>query len=159
MKTEKQYYVYTYRHPDTNIPVYVGKGCDNRAYKHLKSSHNRKLSLFCTSLLYEGRLPCIDISIQVSEQAALDEEVRLIALYGRLDKKRGTLYNKTDGGYDMPKVKRGTKYRKNLSLAMKGNSNAKGGTQCGTLTNHTEESKRKISESQKARWAKLKDNK
>lgn len=158
-RNNQDFYVYTYRCPNTQTPVYVGKGSGNRAYKHLKSTHNRKFSLFICNLLYQGKLPIIDIQPQETEEKAFEEEIRLIALYGRLDKKKGTLFNRTDGGKVVPEFKRTPKYRKNLSTAMKGNKNAKDGNQCGTIQNHSKESKMKISESQKARWAKIKENK
>lgn len=50
-------------------------------------------------------------------------------------------------------------HRKNLAKSMTGNSNAKGGKQTGTVVKHTQQSKDKISQSQRARHAKNKETK
>lgn len=84
------YYVYVYLRED-GTPYYVGKGKDNR-WK--QKSHSVEV-------------PPPDRVIfplqNVDEETALNEEVKLISKWGRLNNKTGILENKTDGGDKPPK--------------------------------------------------------
>jgi len=84
------YYVYVYLRED-GTPYYVGKGKDNR-WK--QKSHSVKV-------------PPSDRVIfplqNVDEETALNEEIKLISKWGRLNNKTGILENKTDGGDKPPK--------------------------------------------------------
>lgn len=98
------FYVYVYRdpRPSKNLqPIYVGKGVGDRAWQHWKKRvvKNPMFGSLLAKIRHMGLAPIIDIVFETEvEQEAFDEEVRLIALYGRRDLKKGTLVNKTDGG-------------------------------------------------------------
>lgn len=91
------YYTYIYfTKVDASIPTYVGKGKQGRYKDHHKADTH-----FGRHVRKQLRDDIFPITVRipaVSEQAAFDEEVRLIALYGRADLGKGSLYNVTDGG-------------------------------------------------------------
>lgn len=84
------YYVYLYLKED-GTPYYVGKGKDDR-WK--QKSHSVKVP---------PPERVFFIIENVDEQTALNEEVRLISKWGRLNNGTGILENKTDGGDKPPK--------------------------------------------------------
>lgn len=85
-------------HNEHNLPIYVGKGAKNRAYSHLKQSHNKRLNRKLAKMKKEGHIPFIKLIPVENDALAFEMEMLLIALIGRLDKKTGSLYNLTDGG-------------------------------------------------------------
>jgi hypothetical protein len=92
----QQFYTYVYKDPKTNLPIYIGKGCEDRAWKHKWGKHhlanvNKKRSK-------EGFSMEPMIYKQDSEQGAFDLEMHLINIIGRKDLGKGPLLNKTDGG-------------------------------------------------------------
>lgn len=92
------YYVYMYHRKDGS-PYYVGKGVGDRWNN---PNHN-------CSIPPEGR---VSFPIEgTSEDWALFMEMELIDLYGRLDDGTGVLENRTDGGENPPKAKKGQKNR------------------------------------------------
>jgi hypothetical protein len=116
----KQYYTYLYCDPKDNTPVYTGKGFGKRAYDHFKNNKTR-LGKMLRKRLTEGYQIVPIITNHASEEVALAMEIFWIAVYGREDLGRGTLFNLTDDG--------------------KGSSGYK----------HTEADKKKMSESSKNR--------
>ena len=92
------FYTYIYQDPERNVPMYVGKGKDKRARIHLRKATNIRFRNRITALKMIGLSPIIEVFEMPDEDAALKEEVRLIALYGRVDLGLGTLYNGTNGG-------------------------------------------------------------
>lgn len=96
------FYIYIYKHPDTLIPFYVGKGKGDRAYYHLKccpSDTNKHKVNTIKKILNAGKEPVIEFyRTNLTEQEAFDLEIRLIKSIGRKDLKTGPLCNKTDGG-------------------------------------------------------------
>ena len=120
-------YNYGKYHFDYN-PFYVGKGSNGRFKDHLKDvcQENNKNEHFINTIKKIKRV-CNTIPIIVKyqemllEQDSFDLEIKMIATIGRYDLKRGPLCNLTDGG--------------------EGSSGYK----------HTEETKRKISESEKGK--------
>lgn len=81
-------------------PIYIGKGIKNRIKRHLtlcknsKTHFHNKLKL----IINEGFEPKYEIlKGNLTEEKALNEEIRLIKLIGR-EKDGGTLTNLTDGG-------------------------------------------------------------
>lgn len=91
-ENELMYYVYMYRHLDTNAPMYVGKGSQNRAQIHLtlcKSNRDKQKTRFYNkleTLISEGKEPIIEFVAQniVDEEVAYLIERDLIFQYGRL---------------------------------------------------------------------------
>lgn len=92
------YYAYIYSDPITNVPFYVGKGTDRRAYTHLNKCHNLAVSNKIQKLKQQNLKPFIDIIETSTEEFAFMLEKGLVKQYGRVDLKTGTLFNFTDGG-------------------------------------------------------------
>ncbi len=97
------FYVYVYRDPrptKNNQPVYVGKGTGDRDLSHWsRGSHNKPFQDFIAHLKARDLVaPCERVFETDSEAAAFAKEIELIALYGRRDRKKGPLFNLTDGG-------------------------------------------------------------
>ena len=110
---------YTYKYLDprkNNQEFYIGEGKDDRYLHHLEDANryvrqNRSqkwIQKNCSNphkirtilkILKAGLEPIIvKVLENVDKQTAVDEEIRLIALYGRYDLGLGTLTNMTDGG-------------------------------------------------------------
>lgn len=114
----KKYYTYKYSNPlKNNEEFYIGySGDSERLEDHLKESQkyiiqnksNKWISKNCSNphkiftimkILKAGLEPSIiKVSENIDRQTAINDEIRLIALYGRADKGLGSLTNKTDGG-------------------------------------------------------------
>jgi hypothetical protein len=94
------YYVYILFRPN-GVPCYVGKGKDNRWFKHEKRAnriHNRHLNAIVEMALTNGEeLPKIKIREGLSETEAFLLERIFIAAIGR-ELHGGPLVNLTDGG-------------------------------------------------------------
>ena len=134
------YYVYIYYDPLTNLPFYIGKGKGSRMYCHLKetieTTDNKKKFNYINKLRKKGLEPIIVIyKDKMSEDDAYDLEEALILQYGRKDfESYGTLTNICLGS--RPPVTKGENHH-NFGKAF--------------LTKHTEETKKKISESKKGK--------
>ena len=84
-KDPNRFYIYTFLRED-GTPYYVGKGQGNRAWKkgrNLRPTDDSRISIIKDTL---------------TETEAFDEEIRMIAFYGRKDLGTGILRNLTDGG-------------------------------------------------------------
>ena len=83
-RNSRDSYVYVYSHPDTHSPFYVGKGCGNRATKHLVYiSPERDQQKIIDKLRNQGREPIIEIvRWGLSEDAAYAVEAALIQQIG-----------------------------------------------------------------------------
>src|SRR5436190_1840441 len=97
------FYVYGYSDPESTDPYfYIGKGRGNRAYQHLTLCRRKAIGHFYKKLkkiLEEGRKPKITfLSKNLTEGAALQFEITLIHVYGRIDLGTGYLCNHTGGG-------------------------------------------------------------
>jgi hypothetical protein len=90
------FYHYTYF--VNGVPEYVGKGVERRALAHLVAGNQTYWARHVKKAVKEGCDVQIKMAYVENEQAALDEETRLIALYGRRNIGTGTLFNLTDGG-------------------------------------------------------------
>ncbi len=143
MKTSRRFYVYIYRdtRPGKNMqPIYVGKGSGKRAYEHLfyGYQHNELFERKLAKMRAAGVQPDVTVINVKDESVAFDIECGLIAIYGRINKKTGTLCNLTDGGEgfaggihtESHKEKisavlkgrfRSDEHRKNLAVALTGN--------------------------------------
>lgn len=133
------YYVYSYLRED-GTPYYIGKGKGNRAWDthHFKIPKDSSRIFICESNL--------------SEVGALSIERRLIRWWGRKDLGTGILRNNTDGGEGSSGYKHTDEHRQKMSVVMTGKKKI-----YYKRTPHSEETKRKISESNKGRvvtWAK-----
>jgi hypothetical protein len=97
----RKFYVYIISDPRPGKNLckrYVGKGHGNRAYDMNGRSNNRRFVRFVAQCKKQNLdLPREIIPCQ-SEMGAFKLEMELIAKYGRLDLKTGTLYNLTNGG-------------------------------------------------------------
>ena len=91
----KKYYCYFYNRED-GTPYYVGKGCNGR----INSKSHPGISL----PLKERRIKVAD---NLTEEDAMQIEKMYIKKYGRKDLGTGILYNKTDGGENPPRMKKG----------------------------------------------------
>jgi hypothetical protein len=97
------FYVYVYRDPrptKNNQPVYVGKGTGDRDLSHWsRGSHNKPFQDFIAHLKVRSLIAlCERVFETENESEAFAKEIELIALYGRRDRKLGSLFNLTDGG-------------------------------------------------------------
>ena len=118
MDKVSNYYTYIYFDPSNNYqPFYVGKGKNDRAWDHLRLDKRNYFINKLKGMISKGIQPIIGIYGGLDEEFAFFLEKELISHYGRRDIGTGCLCNMTDGGEGFS-----------------------GGR-------HTEESKRKIAES------------
>lgn len=133
-----QYYVYIYYDPITNLPFYVGKGKKDRMYHHLKetaeTTDNKKKFNYINKLRKNGITPIvIKFKEDMADNDAYDLEEELISKFGRKGfESYGILTNICLGS--RPPVTTGKDHH-NFGK--------------GFLVKHTDETKKKISESKK----------
>lgn len=103
----RRYYVYALWRSDRSepTPFYVGKGKGERVVSHLnpcRVGESPVKDRIFAKLARKGIEPlfCI-LASGLSEAAAHTEEMRLIRLLGRIDRRTGPLSNLTDGGEGM----------------------------------------------------------
>lgn len=91
-------YVYRHIRLDKHEPFYIGIATHlKRAYAK-KSRKNKIWQVIVAKSDYRIEILFDDLT----REEALEKEKELILLYGRIDKKTGTLCNLTDGGEDFP---------------------------------------------------------
>jgi hypothetical protein len=132
---------YLYRHIrlDKNEPFYIGIGSDaNYKRANDKSGRNKIWKGVANRTEYEVEI----LFDNLSWQDACKKEKEFISLYGRIDKHNGILVNLTDGGDGAFGVIMSEERKKQISILAKGNK-----SRTGQKT--SEETKRKMSESQK----------
>jgi hypothetical protein len=91
------YMAYVYRHIrlDKNVPFYIGIGTDASFSRSRETTRRNKL----WSRIAEKTEHQVQILFDnLTHEEAKQKEIEFIALYGRIDKKLGTLANLTDGG-------------------------------------------------------------
>ena len=104
------FYAYIYLDPTRDYqPFYVGKGCKDRAKKHLqvkKAVHwcNRVFMKRIEEIRSSGQEPYVVILETSNEVISLELERGLINLIGREDRKRGPLLNLRDGMENPSKI-------------------------------------------------------
>jgi hypothetical protein len=150
MKDPKRFYTYAYLRKDGTV-YYVGKGEKYRAYN---KNHN--------NVYVPPKERIIFLKKNILEEETFKHEIYMIAVFGRKDLGKGILHNKTNGGdgssgrivTENQKNKQSEKMkgrkgptiseegRKKLSQIMKGNKRGKP---------HTQETKKKISDSHKGK--------
>lgn len=100
-----EYYVYIFRHPDTNIPFYVGKGKESRYLYHFREvknnykarrNTNKNKRLMLSEIFDSGKNPIVEIITATSEIDALEMEELLIKTIGRINNGTGPLTNMID---------------------------------------------------------------
>lgn len=143
-------YVYRHIRLDKNEPFYIGIGSDSnykRAYT--KRSRNQHWENITNITNYEVEILIDNISFEY----ACKKEIEFILLYGRIDKKNGSLVNLTDGGQGTLGWKHEIPYwlGKSLPEFMKLNLSNHAKKRIGEKNhfygkNHTKESKLKISQ-------------
>lgn len=98
-----KYYVYIIMNPQSNEPLYVGKGTGKRLYDHFTKSSlcganpykNNKIK----HLIKSGfTVRVIKIISNIKESLALKYEELLVQLFGRKINRSGCLYNFAEGG-------------------------------------------------------------
>lgn len=103
---EVKYYIYRYVDPIKNDVFYIGKGKDYREREHLyvarmdkKYHRNSHLTNRIKSIWKAGLEPIIERLWEGNdEKLAYEKEKEFVSLYGRKDKKMGTLCNHSNGG-------------------------------------------------------------
>lgn len=158
-----KFYTYLYLDPSrNNEPIYVGKGSNLRAWKHLKNKGNTP---FINRLKYMRNLGVepniVFLGKNISEKEAFSLEIWFIYKFGRKDLDKGSLLNLTDGG-DGPagqtawnKGKTGVQNYDNPERSKK-ISEAARGRKCSELTRLKMSEKRKgktFSEEHKAKMS------
>ncbi len=91
------YMAYLYRHIrlDENVPFYIGIGTDASFSRSRETTRRNKLWIRIAAKT-EHRVEILFDDLTWEE--AKQKEIEFIALYGRIDKRLGTLANLTDGG-------------------------------------------------------------
>jgi hypothetical protein len=146
------YYVYAYMNLN-NLPFYIGKGKEDRAAYHIleaskpnkKHSNKHKLNTIRDILTKNGEVVIKYIDTNLTEKLAFELECFLIELLGRRDNKTGILTNLTDGGEGLTGLERNLSGEKNPNYGKRGEKAIWWGKV------HSEETKRKQSESQKGK--------
>lgn len=133
-------YVYRHIRLDKNQPFYIGIG---RTENYARAFNKRERSNQWKAIAEKGYEVEILFDDLTWEQAC-QKEKEFIELYGRIDKKNGTLINFTDGGEGVVNYVYTNQVRKNISIAQRGNQNWK-------LRKSTDDWKRKISEKNKGK--------
>lgn len=173
---EKRFYVYIYLDPRKKglfkygdyefecEPFYVGKGYGKRSLEHLRESqlkHKTHKNNKIKKIRSEGCEPIIvKVSENLFESDAFDSEIKLIKLIGRDDLGVGPLTNKTDGGEGIVGLIKTEQHRERLSISRTGykhtdearkkiSESLRGKKGRNTGNKHSEETKKQISESKK----------
>lgn len=148
------YYIYKLIDPITNIPFYIGKGKDNRAYTHLKNQSktcNPRKDKKINDIYSAGLEPIVDIFLKnLDESTAYDIEEKIILELGREGiEENGILTNISL--HSQPPSQKGKKrffteeHKKKLSESLKGKPKNYQTWQTG-LTKETDERIRLIAE-------------
>jgi len=148
------YYVYKLVDPRTNMPFYVGKGKDARAFKHLKNSSktcNPRKDKIINEIFSCELSPIVDIFLKnLDEETAYKLEEELILELGRIGKEpNGILTNITI--HSQPPSQKGKTrvftedHKQKISNSLKGKSKTYQSWQTG-LTKETDERIAKMAE-------------
>jgi hypothetical protein len=127
------YYTYAYLRED-KTPYYIGKGKGNRAYK----KHRKGIGV------PKDKSRIIFLKQNLTEEQAFRHEIYMIAVFGRKDLGNGILHNRTDGGEGSSGWVPSEETKRKKSEAHKGNTTWLGKT-------HSEETKRKMSDTRKGK--------
>lgn len=92
-----KYYVYMLCFSDTMNPYYVGKGSNDRIFRHFNKAKNGCKGTLFNYIRKFGASIIID-SFYNKEENAFLREIELISIFGRKNVGKGSLVNLTDGG-------------------------------------------------------------
>lgn len=98
-----QFYLYRHIRLDTNVPFYIGIGRKNEnSFCGLRSLYKRAYTSSKRSFMWKNIVNKHGYEVGIMFEAETEWEIKekekeFIQLYGRLDKKTGTLVNYTDG--------------------------------------------------------------
>jgi hypothetical protein len=102
---ENKYYLYRHIRLDKNEPFYIGIGTkQNRPHPHMKSEYrrafetNRKESYIWNNITSKTQHEVEILFESDNYEFIKEKEKEFIKLYGRINRKTGTLANMTDGG-------------------------------------------------------------
>ena len=123
-KKQMEYYTYAYLREGNRTPYYIGKGKENRCYR--KDGR--------TILPPKDKSRILILKKNLTEEEAFKHEIYMIAVFGRKDLETGILWNLTDGGEGISGISEKT--RNKLK-------------ECNKNRTHSEETKKKISETKK----------
>lgn len=97
-KSKKMAYVYRHIRLDKNVPFYIGISADSGFNYTRSKNYSRDKSYIWRHIVAKTKYE-IDIMMDgLTWEEACEKEKELIKLYGRINKKTGTLANLTDGG-------------------------------------------------------------
>lgn len=138
MELNKKYYVYQLIDPRNNQAFYVGKGSGNRMYLHERYVWKKREWVInpqkCQTIkdiLAGGHRVVYTRVFFDTEDACLEEEKRLIKLYGKIIDNTGHLTNLTDGGEGQSgKTKWVYQYQLNGEYVQKYKSPLEAATRC-----------------------------
>ena len=120
MALTNSFYSYVYVDPRSDEPFYVGKGKRDRAYAHLKGSHNQLVERKINKIRATGQEPLVGIMETSTEEFAFMLEQGLIKLLGRIDNGTGILCNFTDGGEGSANLIVSDEHKRKVSEKLKG---------------------------------------
>jgi len=95
-QVEQPLYTYVLRAPLTNVPIYVGKGVWDRAYKH--RFQDSAIGSHIRGLVSQGLCPSYDRVPVRNAEEAFELEALLVDEIGRRDIGTGPLFNRRPGG-------------------------------------------------------------
>ena len=171
MENPNRFYTYAYLRED-GTPYYIGKGKDGRIYQ----KNNKEVGK------PKDKSRIIFLKQNLTEEESFKHEIYMISVFGRKDLGTGILHNKTNGGEGCSGVSENTRIKRSqfmkgkvfsqktkqkMSIAKKGISHTeehkrkisdslKGEKNHFYGKSHNEESRKKMSESLKKRWAEKK---
>jgi group I intron endonuclease len=152
-------YVYRHIRKDKDQVFYIGIGTDDKGNRRAKSknSRNKIWNTIINKTEYEVEIIFEDVDLCF----AIKKEIEFIKLYGKIIDGTGTLCNLTDGGEGALGFKHTKEFKKKLSNKRKGENNhmfgRKGELNPNYGKKHSEERKRKNSESKKGMFEKEKN--
>jgi hypothetical protein len=100
-ETLLMFYVYTYKDPQRNEIIYVGKGNDRYnkvSHRHLRRNDKHPFTQRLQKMARENVKPIIQRIENINEDESFELERLLIKVLGRKNLKTGSLLNLTDGG-------------------------------------------------------------
>ena len=93
------HYIYQHIRLDTNEIFYIGKGTHRKQnYKYYRAFDKKRRNNIWNSIVNKTNYKVEILFTNLSEEECFNIEIKLIAKYGKIYNKSGTLANYTDGG-------------------------------------------------------------